>query len=70
MQWWLHWQRLVAALLRTCDCHVHPVPRKNNFLVNLALYCENANRHHNGCLPPGELHSPGQGFRLLLGHSD
>ena len=29
-------------------------------LVNLALIDgENANRHGNGCLPPGELHSPG-----------
>ena len=29
-------------------------------LVNLALIDgENANRHDNGCLPPGELHSPG-----------
>ena len=29
--------------------------------LNLALYCsENANRHDNGCLPPGKLHSPGR----------
>jgi hypothetical protein len=30
-------------------------------LVNLAplIDGENAKRHHNGCLPPGELHSPG-----------
>ena len=42
----------IVSILAACS----PPP----VLVNLALIDgENANRHDNGCLPPGELHSPG-----------